>query len=508
MRKIFFLILGMILSHSSLIHAEDNKYFKIQVIDKDTDRGIPLVELKTVNQIRYYTDNNGVVAFYEPGLMGMEVFFEVKSHGYESSADGFGYEGVKLKPQSGESAVVKLERNNLAERLYRITGAGLFRDSHLTNTPIPIEKPLLNGQVMGQDSVLTQIYNGKIYWFWGDTSKPQYPLGNFKTSGATSKLPSEADLPPEEGINLKYFIDDQGFAKPICPFKDHGMIWIDGLFILTNSQGEKRMFGHYNHMESLEERLEHGLVQFDDRKEEFEKIFEFDLSKEWQCPQAHPIQVTMEDTNYLYIPHPFPNVRVPATLQAIKDQSRYEAFTCLKEGTTFRGENSQIERDQGEPVYAWKPHTGPTGPEEEQQLIEAGLIQPSQTHFLPKDLDSEQRIRFHRASVHWNDYREKWVMIGNQSSGDTSYLGEVWYSESKTLTGPWNLAQKIVTHDQYSFYNPVHHPFFDQQGGRILFFEGTYSKMFSDTQTATPRYDYNQILYRLDLSKLKEPFSD
>ncbi len=57
----------------------------------------------------------------------------------------------------------------------------------------------------------------------------------------------------------------------------------------------------------------------------------------------------------------------------------------------------------------------------------------------------------------------------------------------------------MVTHDKYSFYNPKHHAMFDQQGGRRIFFEGTYSKTFSAAPQATARYDYNQIMYALDL---------
>ena len=34
-----------------------------------------LVELRTVNQIRYVTDSNGIVAFDEPGLFNRKVFF-------------------------------------------------------------------------------------------------------------------------------------------------------------------------------------------------------------------------------------------------------------------------------------------------------------------------------------------------------------------------------------------------------------------------------------------------
>lgn len=53
--------------------------------------------------------------------------------------------------------------------------------------------------------------------------------------------------------------------------------------------------------------------------------------------------------------------------------------------------------------------------------------------------------------------------------------------------------------NKYTFYNPVQHPFFDQEGGRLIYFEGTYSDTFSGSRVKTPRYDYNQIMYRLAL---------
>jgi len=107
----------------------------------------------------------------------------------------------------------------------------------------------------------------------------------------------------------------------------------------------------------------------------------------------------------------------------------------------------------------------------------------------------------HRGSVAWNEYRRRWVMIFCEIGG-TSMLGEIWYAESKELLGPWSAARKIVTHDRYSFYNPRHHPYFDRKGGRVIYFEGTYSAAFSGNTVLTPRYDYNQIMYRLDLSKI------
>ncbi|MFZ9033886.1 MAG: hypothetical protein ACO21J_08035 [Anaerohalosphaeraceae bacterium] len=60
-----------------------------------------------------------------------------------------------------------------------------------------------------------------------------------------------------------------------------------------------------------------------------------------------------------------------------------------------------------------------------------------------------------------------------------------------------------MTHKSYSFYNPTQHPFFDEAGGQIIYFEGTYTAAFS-----TPRYEYNQIMYRLDLRDPRLQFGE
>jgi hypothetical protein len=162
-------------------------YFAITVIDEQTGRGVPLVELETVNHMRWWTDSNGIVAFNEPGLMNEEVYFHIRSHGYEYPKDMFGFRGLKLKPARGGKTTLKVKRLNIAERLYRITGEGIYRDSILVGHPAPTQRPLLNGQVMGQDTVIATPYREKIYWFWGDTERASYPLGNFGASGATSR---------------------------------------------------------------------------------------------------------------------------------------------------------------------------------------------------------------------------------------------------------------------------------------------------------------------------------
>ena len=83
--------------------------------------------------------------------------------------------------------------------------------------------------------------------------------------------------------------------------------------------------------------------------------------------------------------------------------------------------------------------------------------------------------------------------------GKPSYLGEIWYAEADSPLGPWGTAVKVLSHQNYSFYNPRVHQDLTPEGSPVLLFEGTYTQMFSGSPAKTPRYDYNQIMYRLDL---------
>lgn len=169
-------------------------------------------------------------------------------------------------------------------------------------------------------------------------------------------------------------------------------------------------------------------------------------------------------------------------------------------GTEFREAGSVVERDDaGQVVWGWKRDTEPLSQEQEQALIAAGLLEPGEARFQLRDVETGEPVLLHGASVRWNAYRQKWIAIGNQVGG-RSYLGEVWFAEADSPTGPWGWAKRIVTHDKYSFYNPVHHDFLDQAGGRYIYFEGTYTAQFTGGTVPTPLYDYNQVMYRLDLA--------
>lgn len=113
------------------LQATAAPFFRIQVVDSRTQRGVPLVELTTNDGTTYVTDSAGNVAFFEPGLMGQETCFHASSHGYEYPADDLGFRGLALTPTRGGQATITIARVNLAERLYRITGLGIYRDTRL-----------------------------------------------------------------------------------------------------------------------------------------------------------------------------------------------------------------------------------------------------------------------------------------------------------------------------------------------------------------------------------------
>jgi hypothetical protein len=491
------LSLGLLWSAGALAAADATSYFEIQVVDAQTGRGVPLVELRTVNQVRYYTDSHGRAAFHEPGLMSQPIHFAVRSHGYEFPKDGFGNAGVVLNTQPGRRAQIKIQRKNVAERLYRITGQGIYRDSVLLGKPAPLAEPLGSGKVAGQDSAFALLYRNRIYWFWGDTSRMSYPLGHFWMAGAVSDPPGKGGLDPAVGVNLRYVTNRDGFSRPVARLGvERGMIWADTFATVSEDGGRERLVCRYAHMESLAKMTGHGLAIYNDEREEFERLLELDLKYRNRFPaQSHPIRIAHEDGDYLYFGDVFPTVRVPAQLSSFTELDRYEYFTCLADGSN--PDELKVDRDSdGHPRYQWRRNIDPIDVSTEQKLIESGKINADHARFSPRDADSGKRLRMHRGSVRWNEHRKCWVLIAGELGG-SSLLGEIWYAEAPEPTGPWKRAKKVVTHDQYSFYNPVHHDFFDQ--GNYIYFEGTYTMTFSGNPDPTPWYEYNQIMYRLDL---------
>lgn len=457
--------------------------FGIRVVDEH-GRGVPLVELKTSNEIRCVTDNAGWIAWQEPGMMNREVCWTVSGPGIEREKDGFGFAVFRAVTTPGTSVVCNVKSTIVATRIGRLTGQGLYRDSELLGQPVLVPNVLEPG-VVGQDSVQCVEFQDKLFWLWGDTNQARYPLGNFHTTCATTPRAAH----PELGLRFDYFVDPTNpkLLKKMFPTKEKGVVWMFGLMSLEDTEsGRVRMFAGFSRRPGLADAFEQGIAEFDPESGIFKKVADVAKDHEWGPPHGHAVRAKTSDGDHFYFSRPFAHCRVRADPKSIVDPARYE----------------RLKWDELEKKWMWSSQSDPTTQEDESKLISAKQMDSGNALYQMKDIVSGRNVTLHTASIAWNEYRKKYVLIGLERNGDRtspSFLGEVWYSESSLIVGPWRTAIKIASHPQYSFYNPIHHLHFDRDGGRVIYFEGTYTNQFSGSQIATPRYDYNQIAYRLEL---------
>lgn len=491
-----------------LLPGASGEPFAIVVVDAETGRRVPLVELETTSGQVFLTDSAGIVAFAEPGLLGSEVWFSIRSHGYEYPADGFGFRGVKLRTTPGTTATIRLPRKNIAERICRLSGGGIYRDSVLAGQLPADQGLLLRAQILGYDSVQAAVYQQRIYWFWGDTNRTSYPLGNFHMTGATTELPTAAQLAgnpfqrladgmfPLQGLDYHYFTGDGGFARGVCQMEGTGPTWADGVTVLKDSSGRERMYCAFAKIRPPLSVYRRGIAVWNDERHTFEEIAEFPVDAPL-FPFGHPRRMRENGVEYLVFGDPFPITRVKATIEDFLNLAAYEGFTPLLPGSPVG--TPEVETDAaGHVKYGWKPRTPGLSPAAERELArKLPMLQQAQRWQLTNATTGEP-VEAHRGTVTWNAARQEWLLVATQLAG-TSLLGEVWFATAPEATGPWGRAVKIVTHDRYSFYNPRQLEFYDAPDGRAIYFEGTYTHTFSGNPHKTPLYDYNQILYRLNL---------
>ena len=427
---------------------------RIEVVEKGSGWPVPLVELRTTHHARFVTDNAGVIAFDLPELMGREVWFDVHGHGYEVPRDGFGQHGVRLKPEAGKTLKVEVNRTILAKRLGRLTGGGLFAESQKLGRELQWRE----SGVLGCDSVQNAVHRGRLFWAWGDTTLANYPLGLFDmTSATTAVRPLESFEPPLR-LKFDHFADARGVPLVVAKMPGSGPTWVSGYVSLPDKSGAARLVGTYVKIKPPLEAYESGLCVWNEKTETFERLRvvwtkSATAPKPPPLPEGHP--VFWKDASgkaWVLFGNPLPTLRCPATFEAWRDSSTWE------------------------------------------------ILKPQET--LASVADGKT-VKPHSGSIAWNAFRKRWVTVFMEKFGKPSVFGELWYAEADTPTGPWGKTVKVLSHENYTFYNPRLHAEFTPEGSPILLFEGTYTVQFADKPMPTPRYDYNQILYRLDLDDPK-----
>jgi hypothetical protein len=428
--------------------------FRIDIVDKESGWPVPMVELTTTHSVKFVSDNAGRVAFDLPELMGVETWLDVVADGYEMPADGFGKRGVRIMPVGGKSQTVEVVRTSIAKRLGRITGAGLFAESQ----KLGLERNWRESGIVGSDSVQNAVHNGKLHWSWGDTSIARYPLGIFHSTGATTPIKPLTKFEPPLRLKLDYFVDEKKQPRGIAKMPGKGPTWLAGYANLPDKAGKERLVASYVKVEPPMEVYETGLCVWNDTTEEFEQVRTLWTRSEGEkkhppLPQGHSVIVDEPSgMKVALFGNPLPALSCPATFEAWQNPSKWEILKPQEKFTSAT---------DGEPV---KPSAG---------------------------------------SIAWNEYRKRWVTVFHEFFGKPSGFGEVWYAEADSPQGPWGPAVKVLSHRNYSYYNPALHPEFTPADSPILLFEGTHSTMFANRPEPTPRYEYNQILYRLDLDDPK-----
>ncbi|MCX7045432.1 MAG: hypothetical protein NTX50_08125 [Candidatus Sumerlaeota bacterium] len=423
---------------------------RIEVVEKGSGWPVPLVELRTTHQARFVTDNAGVIAFDLPELMGKETWFDVIGHGYERAKDGFGMRGVRLTPEPGKTLKVEVNRVIIARRLGRITGGGLFGESQKMGG----DPDWSESGVLGSDSVQNAVHRGRMFWLWGDTTLAHYPLGIFDGTSAMTPVQPLKSFEPPLRLKLEYFTDNKGKPRGIAKMSGSGPTWVTGYMSLPDKTGASRLVGSYMKVRGYLEAYQWGLCVWNDDTASFESLrvlwTKSDTApKPPLIPDGHPVFWKDErGKEWVLLGNPFPVFRCLATFEAWQDSATWEAL---------KPQESVQSASDGASV---KPHSG---------------------------------------SIAWNPWRKRWVTVFMQALGKPSAFGELWYAEADAPTGPWGPAVKVLSHENYTFYNPRLHPEFTAADSPILIFEGTYTAEFADRPPMTPRYNYNQILYRLDL---------
>jgi hypothetical protein len=426
---------------------------RIEVVEKGRGWPVPLVELRTLHQVRFVTDNAGLIAFDLPELMGRETWFDVIADGYEVPKDGFGYRGVRLLTAPGKSLRVEVQRTSMARCMGRLTGGGIFGESQ----KLGLAADWHESGILGCDSVQTAVYRGRLFWIWGDTILPSYPLGIFNSSSATTSIEPLQSLEPPLRLPFDYFTGKNGVPRGVADVPGEGPTWITGCVSLPDEKGVPHLVASYMKTKHSLQAYQWGLVAWDGMTSKLMPLRVLwnqsdQNTKAPPVPEGHATFWSDETgKRWVLFGDPFPALRCPAAFEAWSDPAAWE------------------------------------------------VLKPQKTVLAAGD---GAAIRPHRGSIAWSPWRKRFVTIFTQKDGHPSALGEIWYAESDSPAGPWGPAVKVLSHEHYTFYNPMLHPELTPAGSPILFFEGTYSMDFSDAHQRTPRYDYNQVLYRLDLDEL------
>lgn len=468
----------ILLGAVSLARAVDaDACFGIHVIDEASGRGVPMVTLETVNRIRFVTDSAGWVAFDEPGLLGRRVFFSIRSPGYAFSSASDGGNGVALDTKQGSTVEIKLMRLSVAERLYRVTGQGIYRDTIRLGREAPLPRPNINGEPVLHGALQVTSLEGGFLWIWHDVAGHR-GMDSFQEVAALSGAPGVGGLDPSLGIHLDYLA-----GGPLVKTDEPGSVRLEGLLTVEDREGRAHVLAHYSRFGRDGSRMEHGMAEFNDREQVFEPVVQLGDEFSWQCPRGQAVRMEVGGREYIGFASPFCTTRVPADYEDVLNPAKYEAMAWSADDAAVR----------------WQTASGPISQADEARLVADGVLPAGKARFQVSGREKPGLLMLGSGTVRWNAFCKKWVMIAAEASGGAASAGRIWYGEAESPDGPWNAMKCVVEEPGMSLADPVHHGLFDQEEGRLVYFDCSVSSL-AGGGAAMPRYEQNRTMYRLNLA--------
>jgi len=361
-------------------------------------------------------------------------------------------------------------------------------------------------------------FKGNLFWTFGDTACPRSARQDncdgtgMHTVGAVSCIPGEEEGEVERKTscrasdppNLTYFTENASIAltqalsgggvwpspKPMAPFAPLGEnTWVAALSVIHRGTPHEALYANYvkNPGDGNGPITVQGMARWNESSSKFDQVSIWPLNSTISLNGAHTVEkISPKDQLTLggYILYSN-GVRVPATEEAL---SQYSAFERVP----------------------------PAAPAPQGVSASKG----------PGDSPARPASQYDQlgANVNWNAWTGRYITVGVTSAGAP---GDVFVAFSNELNGPWRNGTSVASHQNSnsSCYNPLHLTHFDLEGGRIIHIACTFTAMWSSGPNApnvwttclvglaggkgcapvVPRYEYNNIVYRVDLAQLTAP---
>ena len=205
-------------------------------------------------------------------------------------------------------------------------------------------------------------------------------------------------------------------------------------------------------------------------------------------------------SNTSIIASPYPLVRVPADPDALADPGACEAFTCLAARNAARAAEARPRGGRRSALCLEEEHPARARRTAGRSWSRRALLKPDEALLNLRDVVTGKTVLAHGGSVYWNEYRRRWVMIAVEIVGSL-VPGRGLVRRGRHAARPLGLRPQgrhprrlqLLQSQAASAVRPA-------RAAGSSSSRGLTPRPSRATKDPTPRYDYNQVMYQLDLA--------